>query len=114
MHGQLVALERTIRQHEDHLARAHGGNRLVADVLDRAFEAVLRWRVVDVDDVMREVRIVVAERDQLAELGFRQNRRVDQQRSEEHTSELQSLMRSSYAVFCLNKKKSSTPTTVYT
>src|SRR3546814_9363052 len=26
-------------------------------------------------------------------------------RSEEHTSELQSLMRSSYAVFCLNKKK---------
>src|SRR3546814_4910737 len=26
-------------------------------------------------------------------------------RSEEHTSELQSLMRNSYAVFCLNKKK---------
>src|SRR3546814_5050490 len=29
-------------------------------------------------------------------------------RSEEHTSELQSLMRSSYAVFCLKKKKIST------
>src|SRR3546814_10226714 len=28
------------------------------------------------------------------------------ERSEEHTSELQSLMRISYAVFCLNKKKS--------
>src|SRR3546814_937774 len=27
------------------------------------------------------------------------------ERSEEHTSELQSLMRLSYAVFCLNKKK---------
>src|SRR3546814_7586377 len=27
-------------------------------------------------------------------------------RSEEHTSELQSLMRNSYAVFCLNKKSS--------
>src|SRR3546814_3690346 len=27
------------------------------------------------------------------------------QRSEEHTSELQSLMRTSYAVFCLKKKK---------
>src|SRR3546814_5441875 len=26
-------------------------------------------------------------------------------RSEEHTSELQSLIRNSYAVFCLNKKK---------
>src|SRR3546814_3353387 len=29
-------------------------------------------------------------------------------RSEEHTSELQSLMRISYAVFCLNKKKDKT------
>src|SRR3546814_9467968 len=29
-------------------------------------------------------------------------------RSEEHTSELQSLMRTSYAVFCLKKKKNST------
>src|SRR3546814_4959434 len=32
-------------------------------------------------------------------------------RSEEHTSELQSLMRISYAVFCLKKKTKSTPTT---
>src|SRR3546814_3802829 len=31
-------------------------------------------------------------------------------RSEEHTSELQSLMRTSYAVFCLNKKKNDTDT----
>src|SRR3546814_8962275 len=30
---------------------------------------------------------------------------VEWERSEEHTSELQSLMRSSYAVFCLKKKK---------
>src|SRR3546814_4703583 len=30
------------------------------------------------------------------------------QRSEEHTSELQSLMRISYAVFCLKKKKNNT------
>src|SRR3546814_4219743 len=30
---------------------------------------------------------------------------VRTQRSEEHTSELQSLMRISYAVFCLKKKK---------
>src|SRR3546814_2370612 len=29
----------------------------------------------------------------------------DENRSEEHTSELQSLMRISYAVFCLKKKK---------
>src|SRR3546814_3201862 len=30
---------------------------------------------------------------------------TDRLRSEEHTSELQSLMRTSYAVFCLKKKK---------
>src|SRR3546814_1854283 len=33
--------------------------------------------------------------------------RDEPQRSEEHTSELQSLMRISYAVFCLKKKKTS-------
>src|SRR3546814_4123304 len=33
-------------------------------------------------------------------------------RSEEHTSELQSLMRSSYAVFCLKKKNNRTQNTV--
>src|SRR3546814_4903132 len=32
------------------------------------------------------------------------------ERSEEHTSELQSLMRISYAVFCLNKKKNTNTT----
>src|SRR3546814_10330780 len=32
-----------------------------------------------------------------------------QARSEEHTSELQSLMRISYAVFCLKKKKQTRP-----
>src|SRR3546814_1484367 len=36
-------------------------------------------------------------------------RRILELRSEEHTSELQSLMRISYAVFCLNKKKKTTP-----
>src|SRR3546814_3328408 len=40
--------------------------------------------------------------DDAAALGFR--------RSEEHTSELQSLMRISYAVFCLKKKKTYTNT----
>src|SRR3546814_7572475 len=33
-------------------------------------------------------------------------------RSEEHTSELQSLMRISYAVFCLKKKKKQVPTPI--
>src|SRR3546814_8787951 len=37
--------------------------------------------------------------------GKRQAEPVSTCRSEEHTSELQSLMRISYAVFCLKKKK---------
>src|SRR3546814_5557005 len=36
---------------------------------------------------------------------------MDKTRSEEHTSELQSLMRISYAVFCLKKKNKTTTTT---
>src|SRR3546814_4611044 len=44
------------------------------------------------------------------QVGFREVRAVQLavgqiRRSEEHTSELQSLMRISYAVFCLKKKK---------
>src|SRR3546814_4701438 len=35
---------------------------------------------------------------------------LDEDRSEEHTSELQSLMRISYAVFCLKKKNLNTST----
>src|SRR3546814_8907277 len=34
-------------------------------------------------------------------------------RSEEHTSELQSLMRISYAVFCLKKKNKTQPNTLH-
>src|SRR3546814_7685717 len=38
----------------------------------------------------------------------RRARSTRRARSEEHTSELQSLMRSSYAVFCLKNKKATT------
>src|SRR3546814_4959720 len=41
-------------------------------------------------------------------------RQYDDRRSEEHTSELQSLMRISYAVFCLKKKKKEKQNTKYT
>src|SRR3546814_10841582 len=37
--------------------------------------------------------------------GWKRRLSGKQRRSEEHTSELQSLMRISYAVFCLKKKK---------
>src|SRR3546814_8586181 len=39
----------------------------------------------------------------------RRQQRPSRDRSEEHTSELQSLMRTSYAVFCLKKKTKNPP-----
>src|SRR3546814_2235472 len=46
---------------------------------------------------------------EIAEEGWRENQgALSASRSEEHTSELQSLMRISYAVFCLKKKKTQT------
>src|SRR3546814_1758952 len=42
---------------------------------------------------------------ELQKFGHLPDIRLDAVRSEEHTSELQSLMRISYAVFCLKKKK---------
>src|SRR3546814_2477768 len=64
----------------------------------------------DERDIVIIVRLPRDHRDDLA-IGVRLGRRhcvgdaLMIGRSEEHTSELQSLMRSSYAVFCLKKKK---------
>src|SRR3546814_8379135 len=54
------------------------------------------------------VAVAVQQRAPAVEEGFLAH--VDQARSEEHTSELQSLMRISYAVFCLKKKVTATNT----
>src|SRR3546814_2744568 len=54
-------------------------------------EALLLWPIVEIEETRRTARIKMG-------IG----------RSEEHTSELQSLMRISYAVFCLKKKTNNT------
>src|SRR3546814_9409311 len=54
---------------------------------------------IDLRDWMYQPSIAVAPRDWMLP--------NDPRRSEEHTSELQSLMRISYAVFCLKKKNKS-------
>src|SRR3546814_8008431 len=48
-------------------------------------------------------QLAVAVNERRARVGL-EGRFLDADRSEEHTSELQSLMRNSYAVFCLKKK----------
>src|SRR3546814_6522117 len=66
---------------------------------------------------LKAMRVVLAEPQTLVRAGLRHLLEIHAsaqivgeaadgaQRSEEHTSELQSLMRISYAVFCLKKKK---------
>src|SRR3546814_7661911 len=56
----------------------------------------------------RRVGLALRNADTDAVERLRQRRVVHKPRSEEHTSELQSLMRISYAVFCLKKKKLNT------
>src|SRR3546814_9369538 len=64
--------------------------------------------------LLGNARVAVAR--EIGDAGFRQHLVVDEEiaaarfrrRSEEHTSELQSLMRISYAVFCLKKKTKTT------
>src|SRR3546814_5969172 len=65
-------------------------------------EHVFRFSRRDGDFVV-EVAIDIAV-EMLGITVFRFTHRAEEVRSEEHTSELQSLMRISYAVFCLKKK----------
>src|SRR3546814_20300741 len=50
-------------------------------------------------------RVDVFEQHAVVGIGITRGSVAFERRSEEHTSELQSLLRSSYAVFCLKKKK---------
>src|SRR3546814_3697190 len=67
----------------------HGAHRTVAVVDEQAPVAVTQRRL----DPLQRLR----------------DRSQEVARSEEHTSELQSLMRISYAVFCLKKKTTNIP-----
>src|SRR3546814_7860664 len=92
---------RAVDQREDVLpepeAQAH-------DALPDVEQRRARRGIVRVREVLRQLLEADADRrgeaaqEGVAEIG---------RRSEEHTSELQSLMRISYAVFCLKKKKKS-------
>src|SRR3546814_10443004 len=86
-----------------------GFNLLVLDLNQKAVDALVALGATaakSVADVARECKIVITmlptsvevEKVALDADGIFNNR------SEEHTSELQSLMRISYAVFCLKKK----------
>src|SRR3546814_3885385 len=74
-------------------------------VLDLASQDVRVGRLMKTADMLKYVKedLGNAYRPDLSKVGSVE--RTLDERSEEHTSELQSLMRISYAVFCLKKKK---------
>src|SRR3546814_7195305 len=98
---EFLGLARGVRHHLDLAVTLDGEafHRLagLANAVDHA-AGPLR---LDADDDDRGDVGALAGADQGAEVQLE----VLAERSEEHTSELQSLMRTSYAVFCLKKKK---------
>src|SRR3546814_5185996 len=83
---------------KDKRREAVASYRLAARRKHRLDRRLGTWPAIDLADHARDI-------------GFIKGRRIRDeiaQRSEEHTSELQSLMRISYAVFCLKKKKKNT------
>src|SRR3546814_10100316 len=76
---------------------------VTAEMLERC--AVSVFKRTDIDDAMTHVRddVIFAGRGAMW-LRYENEDGEQKVRSEEHTSELQSLMRISYAVFCLKKK----------
>src|SRR3546814_3442748 len=78
-------------------------------IYDRIHEIRMRFEVLKRDAHIACLQAIAAGEN---EQGAR-DRLAQQHRSEEHTSELQSLMRNSYAVFCLKKKKTTKNDTRY-
>src|SRR3546814_2351153 len=107
------AMEGQFLQVGPHRAPSASGARGVGDLrrtglalIERCAQPFDRYRTIGQPTIAKQV----CER-----LGDREDRNIDSgncvARSEEHTSELQSLMRISYAVFCLKKKKTTDNTT---
>src|SRR3546814_8406056 len=85
-HGLDKARHRLVRRHQEQLVEAH----------------VVQDRQILVEDLRVHCSLPVEEF--LGAVVLRGDDREEELRSEEHTSELRSLMRISYAVFCLKKK----------
>src|SRR3546814_3228603 len=104
-------------------AQARGKEVTVRDVMDHA-AAELEDRLAgqpallaEMDHIIGGVYVRLGEYEPAGDLlrrGLELRRQLHGPRSEEHTSELQSLMCISYAVFCLKKKKKTTTITKHT
>src|SRR3546814_8656699 len=105
-HGLDQTVVAAARQHRALRAQRGGGELegCMGVVVEAAHQAVVQ-RVADAEQVEAGQHAGEEVPALLVQIIAEQRRLLDQLRSEEHTSELQSLMRISYAVFCLKKKK---------
>src|SRR3546814_5408979 len=87
---------------QHHLLVAERHDQLAVEDVDELLLVVLPPQPVVVEAAREDHR--QEPRPVLGEHRHRPGTGVHRRRSEEHTSELQSLMRTSYAVFCLKKK----------
>src|SRR3546814_6114020 len=67
-----------------------------------------KWQRISWDDALDRISRLLKDDRDANFIEKNDDGKTVNRRSEEHTSELQSLMRISYAVFCLNKKKLTT------
>src|SRR3546814_3536066 len=109
-----VTLERGGKPKTSRTAKlfADGRTKIAKKLVEEASEVSLECDTNNRDEVIHEsVDLLYNWIVLLSEMGIRpaeiwhEMERREAERSEEHTSELQSLMRTSYAVFCLKKKK---------
>src|SRR3546814_2676098 len=91
----------------------HIGSRLIHDISSRSHQPFEKFALLVPDEasplapeIKPEIAVTFEDPSIKCDVAAKRNLRIAQKtRSEEHTSELQSLMRHSYAVFCLKKKK---------
>src|SRR3546814_9836833 len=102
------------RSHCRHQSRFHDSDQILARNRDRCRMRLSQWRN-QLHSRRQSLGLVYKTRSSQSQRATLGNARPaanswpkleEVVRSEEHTSELQSLMRNSYAVFCLQKKKS--------
>src|SRR3546814_2616545 len=106
--GQLVSLGVETVGALPHFPGNGAGHRALPDPHFRGFLLSRLYRRADIADRGRAFGLRRRRQPAVAESRFHQHPAIG--RSEEHTSELQSLMRNSYAVFCMKKKNTSKTT----
>src|SRR3546814_984151 len=100
--GRPASYKKAFAKQAQKLCELGATDQEIADFFEVDVRTVYRWKH-DHDEFCQALKAGKEIVDERVERSLYQ-RAIGYERSEEHTSELQSLMRISYAVFCLKKK----------